>query len=470
MAFDINTITVTGLQLLAAATADNKLILEGCDATTTIYTLSQAQNVRDRVSSPYTTSTNVSKIGSTENHVIARAVFEAGVTSGGDVHSLLLYGHLESSPTQNYVICVSSSNEPFSLPSLTSASTVFEALFDMVYSVNSDAVTASTTSTYLTMAEYNLDKPKIDAKVSAHKVGEPEVGEWQNVYGHKQFLDSVYINEIGKHEYEEGYSDSQKTLVSANLSPNPAYTAPSFGDTLNRFSGFYGDIGFFKKSEANEVHTAKIGATYENQYGIPAYSSSTSCATITLTTTNPSGADELNGTIKLSAYNYGDEKEERAAISIVSSSSQVVVTGTLNAPAIQSTVISVLDITVDDRLTITQGSDLICEGTIETKHLECDSMIPPLPEQTSPTTIDVPIGAIVGICIFTQLSATDLVVGTNLEVPANPANVYIANFNNTVGKVTASAMKPPSGKYRIIFGGVSTAASEYIGCLVIRIE
>ena len=70
MAFDVNTITLKGAELLAAATAANKLIIVGCDATTTVLTEQQAQAISARPASPASNTTSVTQVGATAEHVM----------------------------------------------------------------------------------------------------------------------------------------------------------------------------------------------------------------------------------------------------------------------------------------------------------------------------------------------------------------------------------------------------------------
>ena len=104
MAFDVSTITTSGATLIAAATAANKLILAGCDATTDVLTQAQALAVTSRPATPLSTSTRVFLEGAADNHVYCRAIFVAGESTGGDANSLYLYGYSESDPSTIIVL------------------------------------------------------------------------------------------------------------------------------------------------------------------------------------------------------------------------------------------------------------------------------------------------------------------------------------------------------------------------------
>lgn len=188
MAYDVNTITVKGAELLAAATAADKLILDGCDATTTYLDAATAALVESRPASPLSNTTDVSIIMYTSNNVQARASFVAGTNTGGDANTLYLYGHKQSAPNDIYVIYVASSQDPFHLPEVGDVANSYETLFNMQYTIASGAVTTPSTSTFCTLAEFNILKERT---VTTHKEGETTVGDNQTIYGDKYFRGDV---------------------------------------------------------------------------------------------------------------------------------------------------------------------------------------------------------------------------------------------------------------------------------------
>lgn len=201
MAFDTNTITLKGAELLASATAQDRLILDGCDATTTYLDQATAVNISSRPVAPFSNTTTVGVIGATENHVMARVQFKAVDNTGGDVNTLMLYGHSESSPNDVYVIYVTSAQTAFHLPEQGDVVTIYEALMDMIYASVSGSVTTASTSVFTTLAEFNLLKERA---VTTHKEGQPAVGEAQDIYGVKSYKDNLVVRKI----YPESFSGS----------------------------------------------------------------------------------------------------------------------------------------------------------------------------------------------------------------------------------------------------------------------
>ena len=193
MSFDMNTLTLKGAELLAASTVQNKLILDGCDAKVGFIDQSTAVNISARPSSPLSTTTDVSIIGSTAEHVMARAQWTQGQQTGGDANTLYLYGHSEQSPSDIYVIYICSSQSTFHLPVAGDVAPVFEALFDMIYACTLNSVTSASTSVYATLAEFNMLKERT---VTTHKEQQPTVGENQTIYGDKIFKGSLVGNTI----------------------------------------------------------------------------------------------------------------------------------------------------------------------------------------------------------------------------------------------------------------------------------
>ncbi len=206
MAFDVSTVTYKGAELLASATSGNKLVLAGCDAFTNSYTDVQAAAVTTRVSSPMTTSTDVTLIGSAQNHVMARSVFEGGVTTGGSARTLMLFGHTENDPSNDYVIAVVSSNSDFHLPDASDAITTFETLFDISYNVPDSSVITTSTALFATLAEFNDLKDRV---VITHNQGDSTNGPDQDIYGYKSFYDMVaFHDEVNTYTKDEDEDES----------------------------------------------------------------------------------------------------------------------------------------------------------------------------------------------------------------------------------------------------------------------
>ena len=188
MAFDTQTVTIKGAELLAAATAANQLIIDGCDATTGYMTQAQAVNISARPASPVSNTTDVTQLGSTEEHINSRVYFRTGVNAGGDVNTLFLYGHSASSPNDKFVIFVASSQSTFHLPVSGDVIDEWECALDIVYTVNSGAVGFATQATYCSLSEFNLLKERT---VTTHKEGFTTTGENQTIYGNKTFEDEI---------------------------------------------------------------------------------------------------------------------------------------------------------------------------------------------------------------------------------------------------------------------------------------
>ena len=188
MAFDTNTLTLKGAELLASATAADRLVIVGCDATTTYLTEQQAQAISVRPSTPTSNTTTVTQLGATAEHVMCRAYFRAGDNTGGDVNTLYLYGYRESAPNDFYVVYICSSQTAFHLPVVGDVIDEYQPEFDIVYTLATDSVGFATQATYNTQAEFNLLKERT---VTTHKEGLPTTGEAQTIYGNKTFEDEI---------------------------------------------------------------------------------------------------------------------------------------------------------------------------------------------------------------------------------------------------------------------------------------
>lgn len=237
MAFDVNTITIKGAQLLAAATAQNRLILDGCDATTTFIDQNTAVSIETRPASPFSNTTDVTIIGSTSNHVMARAHFEAGQSTGGEANTLYLYGHSSSAPSDIFVIYVCSSQETFHLPETGDVITGYEALFDMIYSAVEGIVTTASTSVFCTLAEFNILKNRV---VTTHKEDNISSGDNQVVYGMKQFMDYVlFSDEISASRLLAGTTTFSGHVKCVQDEEHPDVPQIDIGESSNPFRNLY---------------------------------------------------------------------------------------------------------------------------------------------------------------------------------------------------------------------------------------
>ena len=292
MSFDVNTITGKGAELLAAATAQDRLILVGCDATTDILTQEQAVVIQSRPSTPVSNTTNVTQIGATSHHVMARAEFEAGVNTGGDVNSLFLYGHIESDPSNDYVIAIASSADSFHLPEVGDVIPVYQALFDFLYSAVDGSFVSSTTATYTTLAEFDLLKDRV---VTTHAEGLPTTGENQSIYGNKTFL--------GATKLQGGVTGD--TTFSASILPDKYKATPNkvfftIDDYFNSSRRFVTD--YTSASESSDTY----GFFYDLEYGKNAFSYGVNCAQMKMRTVGYNAGNNY-GQFSINTKNSGSD-------------------------------------------------------------------------------------------------------------------------------------------------------------------
>lgn len=218
--FDVNTITVQGAIAIASATAGDKLVIDGCDAVTDVFTQAQAVQIATRPVSPASTTDTIGLAGSTDNHVYAYASFIRGESTGGDVHSFLLYGHMESDETTVFVVAVASATAPTHIPTSSDVTNRVEIQFELTFSATDEVVTVTDTSMYTTRGEFLILKNRT---VTTHAEGQATVGEDQTVYGNKDFKDAVDFNSIytvqASRTETQGGTDNTNTLI---LSPKPS--------------------------------------------------------------------------------------------------------------------------------------------------------------------------------------------------------------------------------------------------------
>lgn len=220
--FDVETITAAGASLIAAATAQNKLIIDGCDARTTVLTKEQAVQVSSRPSGLGVTTNTIALGGSTDNHVYAYAEFIRGQSAGGNFKTFYLFGHSESDPSVVRVIAVSSASTPIHLPTSTDVLNRSEIQFELTFSATDEVVEVASTSMFATRGEVAILRERT---VTTHAEGEPTTGENQVIYGTKQFQDYVDFGGVMKIRGQMGSTASDPNVVAfTSLDENGAPT------------------------------------------------------------------------------------------------------------------------------------------------------------------------------------------------------------------------------------------------------
>lgn len=189
MAFDVSTITAKGAELLAAATASDRFVIDGCDADTTVLTLPQAIQVEGRPASPVSNTTEVTPISHyVSNAIYIRAYFKAGVTTGGNANTLYVYGHLESDSTHTYVIYIACSSTSFHLPETGDVMDEWEARISISYNPSQDSIAYASIAAYATQAAVDSLEERM---VSTTSFNNPTEGDNQDIYGIKGFLNGI---------------------------------------------------------------------------------------------------------------------------------------------------------------------------------------------------------------------------------------------------------------------------------------
>ena len=274
--FDVNTITVQGAVAIASATAGDKLVIDGCDATTDVLTQAQAVQIATRPASPASTTDTIGLAGSTDNHVYAYASFIRGESTGGDVHSFLLYGHMESDASTVFVVAVASAASPTHIPTSSDVTNRVEIQFELTFSATDEVVTVTDTSMYTTRGEFLILKNRT---VTTHAEGQATVGEDQTVYGNKDFKNAVDFNSIytvqASRTEAQGGTDNTNTMYFSpkeNLGEGPEFvaitkdngtaitgsSASMFAGSLNMLSG---GAGFTAEDNRDNTPTASMEAS-----------------------------------------------------------------------------------------------------------------------------------------------------------------------------------------------------------------
>lgn len=252
--FDVSTITESGAQLLAQATDGNRLVVSGCEASTTIYTAETAK----AVTAPTGTriSNEIELVGVQDNKIIVRARFTQSETTGGNANSLVLFGRLENDPEETRTaICVVSNNAQFYLPSSTSEAVQdFECLFTIDYEIQSNVVVEQTSALECSLAEFRLLKERT---VTSHKEGDPNVGDpTQNIFGEKVFQNQIGFVENANFTSLATFNGGITVNDRSTFEHNVSFNNPVFFDSyilLNDSTSSSYDAGY-----------VQIGGHFEN--------------------------------------------------------------------------------------------------------------------------------------------------------------------------------------------------------------
>lgn len=313
MAYEVQTVTLKGAELLAAASAADRLILAGCAATQTFISQADAINVSTVPADPYSTTTKVNIEGSENNHLFVYVLFVAGESTGGDCKSLYIYGHKESDPTHDYVLAVLSSNTPFHLPIVGEVSNTYGTSMDFVYAVADGAVSSIDNSAFVTRAEFDR---LYDRAVTTHAYGTPTVGEAQTIYGQKTFKEKVSFAYAGN--FNDLFLDMTSSDYNSKLYGNSTLTATSYGPTFYTVNG---GLSFTTSGHRFDldVREGQDGGSITNAYKISSGGVTTTLGRVSsgASYTYDGGTRYQNGNVELEAKNAINAK--RSAITLNSS-------------------------------------------------------------------------------------------------------------------------------------------------------
>lgn len=315
MAYEVQTVTLKGAELLAAASAADRLILAGCAATQTFISQADAINVSTVPADPYSTTTKVNIEGSENNHLFVYVLFVAGESTGGDCKSLYIYGHKESDPTHDYVLAVLSSNTPFHLPIVGEVSNTYGTSMDFVYAVADGAVSSIDNSAFVTRAEFDR---LYDRAVTTHAYGTPTIGEAQTIYGQKTFKEKVSFAYAGN--FNDLFLDMTSSDYNSKLYGNSTLTATAYGPTFYTVNG---GLSFTTSGHRFDldVREGQDGGSITNAYKISSGGVTTTLGRVSsgASYTYDGGTRYQNGNVELEAKNAINAK--RSAITLNSSSS-----------------------------------------------------------------------------------------------------------------------------------------------------
>lgn len=478
MPFDVSTVTLKGAELLAAATAQNRLIIDGCDADTAILTQAQAAQISARPASPLSTTTDVTQLGSNVGHVNSRVYFRAGTNPGGDAHSLYLYAHSESDPSNVYVIFVASATDSFHIPEAGDVVNEYQAALDIVYTVATDSVGYATQATYCNLSEFNLLKERT---VTTHKEGEPTVGENQTIYGDKTFRGLVEIKNLGVRssfasfcaaDFLDDVSVTGDATFRGDIVANETGKTAKFNDVE-----VTGDLSVSGNTisasnsiaEFNRVNAPQICATSGYRIEVTRGGQSVTPAFVWYNSDDPDNAAAIIEDCKVNAYSIKSDTSYSIKDYGQSTYSAVIEqndTDPENAKAIvQNCKVSAYSVTATNSISCPTGviSGLgVSVGTVGLTGLH---------PTVSSGTVNVPIGGIVAVYtsafVIGQGSGLNAITIGEIITVGVSDSIYAAKWNSDSGEWEQGKQLPSNALYVALSDASSLSGINYNGMLLV---
>lgn len=205
--YDVNTITVNGLALLAGASAANRLIYTRMLTSEDAFTAEEAAVAE--TSDFDGPEGSISAASATDNVARIIGAVRNATDSAVSLKTFVLCGRLENSTEDEVMLVISDADASVILPATGGPDAAASVAFSLVLAAGESAMVTVTPAGSASIAD-------LARFVSAHKAGDTQAGDTQAIYGEKTFYDDVYAR-LDIHAGGEIYGNSiQVGTVMAN--------------------------------------------------------------------------------------------------------------------------------------------------------------------------------------------------------------------------------------------------------------
>ena len=205
--YDVNTLTVNGLALLAGASAANRLIYTRMLTSEDAFTAEEAAVAE--ISDFDGPEGSISTASATDNVARIIGAVRNATASEVSLKTFALCGRLENSIEDEVMLVISDASASVILPPAGGPDAAASVAFSLVLAAGESAMVTVTPAGSASIAD-------LARFVSAHKAGDTEAGDDQTVYGEKTFHNDIYADG-GIHASGEIYGNSvQVGTVRAN--------------------------------------------------------------------------------------------------------------------------------------------------------------------------------------------------------------------------------------------------------------
>jgi hypothetical protein len=405
--------------------------------------------------------------------------FWAGTNPGGDAHSLYLYAHSESDPSNVYVIFVASATDSFHIPEPGDVVNEYQAALDIVYTVATDSVGYATQATYCNLSEFNLLKERT---VTTHKEGEPTTGESQDIYGIKTFKNKTNFYDLtlygnitcDPNTYCEAFINKITVLDDLRVQNNEYINGSLYVLTNTEIDGnltLSGSLNALTSTASfSAVYADHIRSTEDYEISVERSGQSVNATIILTNIVDPENAAALIQDCKVAAYSVSAESGGYSIKDYGANTFSSVIAQNTSDPSNAAAIVQNCRVSA---YSVDAINDISCPtGTVSGQSVSVGAGgLTGLHPTVSSGTVNVPIGGIVAVYasafVIGQGSGLNMIlIGDEITVGVSDS-IYAAKWNSDSGEWEQGKQLPSSASYVALSDVSSLSGINYNGMLLV---